>query len=307
MRRSDSGGGRPRGGGRRGGAPAVGAISGAGRGTGSPGWPTAATSSSSASTIARRHCSSRSEPLPWRSSMARVAGWPPYALRDDELELTVAALQAAGSSIGPVTYGSRTRDDGELVEWWTAFPASPLGSDRPPVPDPARLCRRRMGPRGARRACRLRHPIGSPVILSRLDVAAADPPSTAAMLHAEIGLDVWAVADLAVAPVGQAARYASFPAVRWPSRRWSLWCRPGYASVCRAAGPALRRRARHHAGSGRRYGRRAVLATPAAPRRWDRGPRWLGRRVGFGRAALAVHAHATSPAPTMATTIPAYG
>ena len=32
--------------------------------------------------------------------------------------------------------------------------------------------------------------------------AAADPPSAAAVLHAELGIDLWAVADLAVDDIG---------------------------------------------------------------------------------------------------------
>jgi hypothetical protein len=129
-------------------------------------------------------------------------GLATYALRDDELELTVAALQAAGSSLGPVTYGSRTRDDGEVVEWWTAVPTTPLGPDLPPFLIQHAYVGAEWGHEALAARSDFRHPIGSPVILSRLDVAAADPPATASVLHTEIGLDVWAVADLAVAPVG---------------------------------------------------------------------------------------------------------
>jgi hypothetical protein len=46
------------------------------------------------------------------------------------------------------------------------------------------------------------HPIGSPVLLARLDIATADPPSAAALLHEEVGIDLWTVADLAVADIG---------------------------------------------------------------------------------------------------------
>src|SRR3990170_4145931 len=49
---------------------------------------------------------------------------------------------------------------------------------------------------------RFEHPIGSPVIRARLDVATDDPPGTAAVLHEQLGLDFWAVADLAVADLG---------------------------------------------------------------------------------------------------------
>ena len=129
-------------------------------------------------------------------------GLATYALRVDDLEPTVAGLRAAGSSIG---------------------------AGHPREPDPRRWRGRRVVDVGARGAARSRrspfliehaysgaewgpaalgerarfvHPIGSPVLLARLDVAALDPPSLAADLHAELELDFWAVADLAVADVG---------------------------------------------------------------------------------------------------------
>jgi len=40
------------------------------------------------------------------------------------------------------------------------------------------------------------------VLLPRLDLATEDPPSSAAVLHEQLGLDFWAVADLAVADIG---------------------------------------------------------------------------------------------------------
>jgi hypothetical protein len=46
------------------------------------------------------------------------------------------------------------------------------------------------------------HPIGSPVVLSRLDLAVADPPTLARTLEEGLGIGVRAVADLAVAEVG---------------------------------------------------------------------------------------------------------
>src|SRR6476619_5804121 len=52
------------------------------------------------------------------------AGLVSYALADDQRETTVAELQANGSSIGPVRPGSRMREDGQVVEWWTAQPES---------------------------------------------------------------------------------------------------------------------------------------------------------------------------------------
>ncbi len=130
------------------------------------------------------------------------AGLATYALRVDELEATVAGLRAAGSSIGPVTHGSRHREDGELVEWWTAFGDAPLS----PVTAPFLIEHAYVGTEWGYAALAERaafeHPLGSPVLLARLDIAAAEPASMAAELHEALELDFWAVADLAVADVG---------------------------------------------------------------------------------------------------------
>jgi len=129
-------------------------------------------------------------------------GLATYALRVDDLESTAAGLRAAGASIGPATHGSRTRDDGELVEWWTAFPEVALS----PTASPFLIEHAYAGAEWGREAladrARFAHPIGSPVVLSRVDIAAVEPASLAAELHADLGLDFWAVADLAVAEVG---------------------------------------------------------------------------------------------------------
>jgi Glyoxalase-like domain len=129
-------------------------------------------------------------------------GLATYALRADELEATAAGLRAAGSSLGPVVHGSRTRDDGEVVEWWTAFPDTDLRPAAPPFLIEHAYAGAEWGPEALAARADFRHPIGSPVILARLDIAANDPPSTAADLNRELGLDLWAVADLAVADVG---------------------------------------------------------------------------------------------------------
>jgi hypothetical protein len=129
-------------------------------------------------------------------------GLATYALHDDGIELSTAGLRAAGSSIGSVTHGSRRRDDGETVEWWAAFPDAPLGPDAPPFLIQHAQVGAEWGPEAMAARARFRHPMGSPVILARLDVATADPPSAAAVFHEQLGIDVWAVADLAVAEVG---------------------------------------------------------------------------------------------------------
>ena len=129
-------------------------------------------------------------------------GLATYALRVDDLEGTAAGLRAAGSSLGPVVYGSRARDDGELVEWWTAFGDAPLSPTAPPFLVEHAYVGAEWGHEALAERARFSHPLGSPVLLARLDLAAAEPASVAADLHEALALDFWAVADLAVADVG---------------------------------------------------------------------------------------------------------
>lgn len=130
------------------------------------------------------------------------AGLATYALRVDDLEMTVSTLRAAGSSIGPAQHGSRVRDDGDAVEWWTAFPERWLTPTAPPFLIQHAEVGAEWGHEAQAARARAPHPLGSPALLVRLDVAADEPPSTAAELQEELGLDVWAVADLAVAAIG---------------------------------------------------------------------------------------------------------
>jgi hypothetical protein len=136
-----------------------------------------------------------------RTLEAGGPGLATYALRDDELEVTANALRGAGSSLGPVTHGSRRRDDGEAVDWWVAVPGHPLAPDAPPFLIQHAVVGAEWGHQALAERSQFRHPIGSPVILARLDVATEDPPTAAAALHQLLGLDVWAVADLAVVDV----------------------------------------------------------------------------------------------------------
>lgn len=129
-------------------------------------------------------------------------GLATYALRVDDLAATVDALRAGDSSIGPATHGSRTRDDGEVVDWWTAVPDSDLGADGVPFLIEHAHSGAEWGPGALEQRATFAHPIGSPVSLARLDIASPEPPSSAATIHAELGIEFWAVADLAVANVG---------------------------------------------------------------------------------------------------------
>lgn len=129
-------------------------------------------------------------------------GLATYALVDDDLDTTVRALRAAGSSISAVEPGSRRRPDGGEVRWWRAGP-NELGPDRPPFlirHDPTGA---EWGPDERRLRATAVHPLGSPAVLLRLDIATADPPALAATYQRELGLEFWAVADLAVCTIGQ--------------------------------------------------------------------------------------------------------
>lgn len=129
-------------------------------------------------------------------------GLATYALADDNLELTAGALRAAGAPLGEPGHGRRERGDGVVVEWWAAMPERPLAPDAPPFLIQHVATGAEWGPGAVAERTRQRHPIGSRVILARLDIAAGDPPGAAAALHEVTGLDVRAVADLAVAEVG---------------------------------------------------------------------------------------------------------
>jgi len=130
------------------------------------------------------------------------AGLVTYALLDDHLDTTVEELQANGSSIGPVRHGSRARQDGEVVEWWSAQPAS-LGLDGVPFLIRHANTGAEWGPAALAERQTFVHPIGSPVVLTRLDIATPDPQDLAARYARELGLEFWAVVDLAVCTVGR--------------------------------------------------------------------------------------------------------
>jgi hypothetical protein len=136
-----------------------------------------------------------------RALEGRGGGLATYALRDDDLEATAVALGAIGT-FGPVTHGWREREDGERVEWWTSFPTTELGPESAPFLIEHAYTGAEWGIEALAERARFTHPIGSPVGLARLDIAASDPPLVAASLHDQLGIDFWAVADLAVADVG---------------------------------------------------------------------------------------------------------
>ena len=131
---------------------------------------------------------------------AHGGGLASWALNDDDVALTVGALPEG--SFGEVIHGSRKRPDGELVEWRAAFPQSRLALEGVPFLIQHTYVGAEWGPAALAERAAFRHPLGSSVHLARLDLATGDPPSTAATLHEQLGLDFWAVADLAVADIG---------------------------------------------------------------------------------------------------------
>ncbi len=130
-----------------------------------------------------------------RALEAHGGGLATYAVLVDDLEITAPAAYSS------VTHGSRVRDDGDVVEWWTAFPDAPLSPTVPFLIQHA-YTGREWGPAAMTERSGFIHPIGSPVVLSRLDIAVDDPPTLIRPLEDGLGLDVRSVADLAVAQIG---------------------------------------------------------------------------------------------------------
>jgi catechol 2,3-dioxygenase-like lactoylglutathione lyase family enzyme len=115
-------------------------------------------------------------------ALERGGGFATYGLVDDNIRVTVA--------------------DGARVEWLSAAPPE-LGPDRPPFlvkhldggaewsPDAL----------AARRA--FVHPIGSPAVLERLDLAVPDPQALAADCHRDLDLEFWEIGSAAVCALGR--------------------------------------------------------------------------------------------------------
>jgi hypothetical protein len=133
---------------------------------------------------------------------ASAAGLAAYALLDDRLETTVPELQANGSTIGPALHGSRRRPDGDLVEWWTAAPEE-IGPHGVPFLIRHAYTGREWGAEAMAERRSQQHPLGGPAVLLRLDLATSDPPALAARYRRELGIEFWAVADLAVCTLGR--------------------------------------------------------------------------------------------------------
>jgi hypothetical protein len=126
-------------------------------------------------------------------------GLATWAALVGDVEAAVEALAEGG--YGRPSHGTRRRDDGERVEWWTAFPDGPLTPERPFLIQHA-MTGAEWGPAALEARARFVHPVGSRVGLRRLTLAVDHPAAVATGLRRALGVEGHAVADLAVLRLG---------------------------------------------------------------------------------------------------------
>lgn len=131
-------------------------------------------------------------------------GFAGYALDDRPLEPDVNVLRGYGSDIGDPMEGTRRRSDGEVVEWRSALPPR-IGPDGLPFLIEHAMTGAEWGADALAERASYRHPIGSPVLLVGLDLAADDPAALAAEYSKQLGIEMRWVGDSVVASVGRQA------------------------------------------------------------------------------------------------------
>ena len=114
-------------------------------------------------------------------------GLATWAVATDDAAAEVERLRAAGSPIGDVAAGQRTRPDGEVVRWVTAFPV--IGPDRPPFLIEHEPIGAEWGAEARAARADFRHPAGGTVRLTGLTIPTHDPADAAARYRAEVGID----------------------------------------------------------------------------------------------------------------------
>jgi hypothetical protein len=115
-------------------------------------------------------------------------GFATWAIATDDCAAEAGRLRAAGSPIGEPVAGSRTRPDGEVVRWLTAFP--PLGPGEPPFLIEHEPAGAEWGP-GARVArAAFRHPAGGRLRLEGLALPVRDPGALADRYREVLGIEV---------------------------------------------------------------------------------------------------------------------
>lgn len=152
--------------------------------------------------------------------LERGGGFATYGLVDDAIRISVARLQANGSSIGPVRHGSRERPDGESVEWWSAAPLE-LGPDQPPFLIKHLEAGAEWGSDALAARRGFVHPVGAPVRLLGLELGVPDPLDLAAACARQLDLEFTAVGETgqggAAAAIGP--QFVTLTATTTPSLR----------------------------------------------------------------------------------------
>jgi catechol 2,3-dioxygenase-like lactoylglutathione lyase family enzyme len=116
----------------------------------------------------------------------RREGLATFALASDDVAGDVERLRAAGASIAVPVPGSRTRPDGGVVRWRTAFPS--LGPDQPPFLIEHDAAGAEWDEEARRARALFRHPVGGRVRLVGLRLAVASTNDTAAAFRTTLGL-----------------------------------------------------------------------------------------------------------------------
>jgi hypothetical protein len=96
-------------------------------------------------------------------SLEHGGGLATFALAVDDIEDWTDAL-------GPAAHGSRRRDDGDLVEWWTIVPDEPLSPTVPFLIEHL-YAGAEWGPQALADRATFVHPVGSPVSMAALEIA----------------------------------------------------------------------------------------------------------------------------------------
>lgn len=136
--------------------------------------------------------------------LASGGGFAAYALDDRPLEPDVNVLRGYGSEIGDPIEGSRLRPDGEVVQWRTALPPR-IGPDGVPFLIEHVMVGAEWGADVLAERAQYAHPIGSPVLLVGLDLAADDPEALGAEYSKQLAVDVRWTGDAVVASLGRHA------------------------------------------------------------------------------------------------------
>jgi hypothetical protein len=117
-------------------------------------------------------------------------GLATYAVATDDVASEVARLRAAGSPIGDAVPGSRTRPDGEVVRWVTAFPT--LGPEHPPFLIEHEPAGAEWGDQARSARAGFSHPVGGAVRMAGVTIPVGDPGAAAARYRRVLGIDVGA-------------------------------------------------------------------------------------------------------------------